>query len=182
MVIQLILGVRFKSAHESFSENYGGSDNTKFDANTISFNKSYNGHLGINDTNDWYKFTVPSYGNYEISWVAPTNKGVHLYNESNEYLWCEVKENYRVTWTLNQGTYYLRFTSEDSWSRPGAFSFQISKPEVPKATSISKLQSNSKGFKVNVKKVSAEGYQYSILPIVNLQRQVQKHFIKPLYL
>ena len=151
-------GVRFKDAHESFSENYGGSDNTKFDANNISLNKSYNGHLGVNDSDDWYKFTVSASGKYKFSFLALNRKNVYLYNEANEQLKHSDNSDYTETWELTKGTYYLKMTA-DSYSYYSSYSFQISKPEAPKATSISKLQSLSKGFKINVKKVSATGYQ-----------------------
>lgn len=151
-------GVRFKDAHESFSENYGGSDNTKFDANNISLNKSYNGHLGVNDSDDWYKFTVPSDGNYEFSFLASTSKWATLYNESNEQLWESNRGTYTSTWSLPKGDYYLKVNLYSD----GAYSFQISKPKLPKAASISKLKAISKGFTVTVKKLSAQsaaGYQ-----------------------
>lgn len=122
-------GLQLEDAHESFPENYGGSDNSKYDANVVSLNTGYNGFLPRNDGEDWYKFTIPSSGQYEFIFTAPYYQKVYIYNDSNKQLWSnedlwywDEDLNYRKIWELNAGTYYLKVSVDSQYN---SYSFAV---------------------------------------------------------
>lgn len=113
--------LQLEDAHESFPESYGGSDNSKFEANIVSLNKSYSGHIGVADEEDWYKFTISASGQYEFAFLTSSSKYVYIYNEANQELAPNRNQYYIGTWELTAGTYYLKVSDYN-----GPYSFQLS--------------------------------------------------------
>lgn len=138
---------QFKGYKETFPENFVDQVEEKYDARTVGLNKTYYGFNGIGSDVDWFKFTVVSKGTLVCSGDA--NKDVYNSNgESIGYWWLN---------SLGKGTYYIKIYGNGE----GGYNFCISdeKAARPKATSVTKLSSGKKSFKVTAKKVTAKGYQ-----------------------
>ena len=110
----------FDSSNESFTETGYGINNELSQANTVSFNKQYNGVLAINDKTDFYKITLPSTGTLSIDFSAYFNRlGFYIYDSNGNEVWnwsnlCwnDVTKSIDNTANalLNEGTYYFCFT------------------------------------------------------------------------
>ena len=50
----------FTSSNESFTETQNSNDNSAYKANQISLNSEYFGQYGMNDKEDYFKFTIPN--------------------------------------------------------------------------------------------------------------------------
>ncbi len=106
----------YKSANESFKENQTTKYNDIASASVISLGKEYNGQIAINDTNDYYKFTLAEPKkvylkfsgamNYLFYYVYDSN-GNEVY--SNGYHCNDVTGKFEATDSvdLSAGTYYL---------------------------------------------------------------------------
>lgn len=135
----------FTAAKESFSEAAGGSNNDTAHANTISLNKSYKGHLAINDSADFYKFTVKKSTDFAVN-AAAQIPHIHyrIYNQSGREIWrrspswnqAAGENSLAGKVTLAKGSYY--FAAERYSSYTGSYSFKLHshsyKTAVTKAT------------------------------------------------
>lgn len=106
----------YKPANESFKENQTTKYNDIASASEISLGKEYNGQIAINDTNDYYKFTLAEPKkvylkfsgamDYLFYYVYDSN-GNEVY--SNGYFCNDVTGKFEATDSvdLSSGTYYL---------------------------------------------------------------------------
>lgn len=155
---------QFKGYKETFPENFLDQVEEKYDARTISLNKTYYGFNGIGSDVDWFKFTVVSKG--ALVYSGSANKDV--YNSNGVRI-----ENWYLD-SLGKGTYYLKISGNGD----GGYNFRINdeKAAKPKATSITKLSSGKKSFKVTAKKVTAKGYQVQYSEKSNFKGSKTKTF------
>ena len=124
--------INFQSSNESFSETNGGINNTLLTASKISLGKNYKSHIALNDTKDFYKFTLNSNCKLKINLKTHFNRPRYYIYDSNGYeiygkvdnFWNESSQIFNTTiyLNLNKGTYYLgifavgdyRLESEDT--------------------------------------------------------------------
>ena len=137
----------FNGYKETFPESFLNQKQEKYNAKTVSLNKTYYGFNGIGGDVDWYKVNVVSKG--ALVYSGDANKEVYDSNGNSVANWWQD--------SLSKGTYYIKISGNGY----GRYSFRINdeKAAKPKATSITKLSKGSKKFTVKVKKVSAKGYQ-----------------------
>ncbi|MDD6212313.1 MAG: fibronectin type III domain-containing protein [Clostridiales bacterium] len=121
----------FTSANESFAETPGGTNNTMGTAPDISFAEDYIGQLAINDNCDYYKLTVPTSGQIDLSitWKTPhiyygiyTPEGERLWYNSNVMdggFWGNGGDN-NHTMHVVAGTYYFGVEGD-----PGNYNFLL---------------------------------------------------------
>lgn len=155
---------QFKGYKETFPENFVDQVEEKYDARTVGLNKTYYGFNGIGSDVDWFKFTVVSKGTL----VYSGNVNRYVYNsngDSVDYWWLN---------PLEKGTYYIKIFGNGE----GGYNFRISdeKAARPKATSVTKLSSGKKSFKVTAKKVTAKGYQVQYSEKSNFKGSKTKTF------
>ena len=155
---------QFKGYKETFPENFVDQVEEKYDARTVGLNKTYYGFNGIGSDVDWFKFTVVSKGTL----VYSGNVNRYVYNsngDSVDYWWLH---------PLEKGTYYIKISGNGD----GGYNFRISdeKAARPKATSVTKLSSGKKSFKVTAKKVTAKGYQVQYSEKSNFKGSKTKTF------
>lgn len=106
------LAVEFTPVKESFPENYDAQKEEWYDANQISLNTMYYGMIGEGGDEDWFKFTVPSYGKYKINVTSERSMAYCLKNSLNENIknWDTMYDNqWSVEYTLDKGTYYIGY-------------------------------------------------------------------------
>ncbi len=124
--------LKFTSANESFTETGNGSDNTMATARNISLGQTYNGQIAVNDTVDYYKFTVPATGKYIQKATAYMNRAdYYIYdlngksvNHSYEYWDSDLGySSISREIELEKGTYY--FVVKNT-SYHGNYSFSLS--------------------------------------------------------
>ncbi len=109
--------INFQSSNESFSETKGGINNTLLTASKISLGKNYKSHIALNDTKDFYKFTLNSNCKLKINLKTHFNRPRYYIYDSNGYeiygkvdnFWNESSQIFNTTiyLNLNKGTYYL---------------------------------------------------------------------------
>ena len=124
----------FASAGETFREPQGGSDNSIQDARTISIGTRYKGQLAMNDSRDFYKFTISTSGAITLDTVTDSMKYVYLkiYDATGKEIWSrnpywnssteQIVFNDKVH--LTSGTYYLGFIQYSSYQ--GNYNFEVS--------------------------------------------------------
>ena len=123
--------ISFSSAGESFTETGSGTNNTMANANTISFDKTYNGQIAWNDSVDFYRFTLSGSGAITINATAKMKYIYYkLYNSSGNQLkywnpyWNSTSgqsaNSYKVH--LTSGTYYLACSKDGYY---GNYSLKI---------------------------------------------------------
>ncbi len=115
----------FTSANESFAETIGGSNNTLSTASSITLGTTYRGHIGINDKNDYYKFTLSQSGSLNITASAMVNLYYRIYDTSNtsSAIWSTSTSGVlNKTIQLSAGTYYFKV----EYGGYGAYSFNLS--------------------------------------------------------
>ncbi|MBR2549705.1 MAG: hypothetical protein IKE92_06790 [Clostridiales bacterium] len=129
--------VSFTNANESFKEPVDGSNNTLNKANSINLNTTYTGLIAMNDSKDFYKFTVPADDKVSINLVAYTEYiNMYLYDSEGVMIdsklsikWEEVSElsNNTYTYDLTKGTYYLALSQGDYYNSPryGTYKFTV---------------------------------------------------------
>ena len=115
----------YTSANESFSESLSNSNNTLADATDIQLNKKYIGQLSVNDTVDYYKFTVSGQSKIYVTVTTTMARTYyHIYNSSNVKVWgdrySEGVDGQAVE--LGAGTYYFYVNKNDS---TGVFAFSL---------------------------------------------------------
>ena len=155
---------QFKGYKETFPENFVNQVEEKYDARTVGLNKTYYGFNGIGSDVDWFKFTVVSKG--ALVYSGEASKDVYNSNgDSVDYWWLD---------SLGKGTYYIKISGKGH----GGYNFRISdeKAARPKATSVTKLSSGKKSFKVTAKKVTAKGYQVQYSEKSNFKGSKTKTF------
>lgn len=128
----------FDSSNESFTETGYGTNNEMSQANTVSFNKQYNGVLAINDKTDFYKIDLPSTGTLGFDFKAYFQYlGFYIYDSKGNEVW-----NNSLGWNsvtnsiertegalLNKGTYYICFTKSPYYLQHlcrGNYNFRLS--------------------------------------------------------
>lgn len=157
--------ITFSAAKESFPEDFPvQAKESKETAKNVSLNKTYYGFNGLGNDIDWYKVKVISTG----TMIQSGSANWDLYNSKGESIYCYNGKE------LSKGTYYLKVSGNGK----GAYSFRFNdaKAARPKATSIKKLSKGKKSFKVNVKKVSAKGYQVQYSRYSNFKGSKTKTF------
>ena len=125
----------FLSAEESFKEVQGGSNEKMATASEIEFNTRYNGQIALNETSDFYKFTVNEKtkvtvnlhtSSFVYSSVYDSN-GAVLY-ESGGVRYDYYGGNATKELELEPGTYYYNVRS---WGAEcGNYFFTISNPDI----------------------------------------------------
>ena len=130
-----------KSANETIPEDQGGSNNSIDDADEISLNKLYKAQLAMNDSIDWYKFTIPKTGSvkfiirtpyYAVRWA--------VYEDADgitNLLTNGVSDTLEKDLNLNAGNYYLaisRFNENTTYQFKVQPHIHSWKNEITKAT------------------------------------------------
>lgn len=106
------LAAEFTPVKESFPENYDDQKEEWYDAKQISLNTMYYGMIGEGGDEDWFKFTVPSYGKYKINVTSERSMAYCLKNSLNENIknWdTRYYDQWSVEYTLDKGTYYIGY-------------------------------------------------------------------------
>ncbi len=144
----------FSSANESFSESYNNNDNELALANSINIGTKYNGQIAVNDSKDFYKFTLSSSKRLVISSVAKIYRvNYYIYNSVGDEVWYCTRvcandntgqSSISETIDLSSGTYY--FCVEQN-SGTGNYSFSISYPTPTKSSSSSSSKSTTASSK-----------------------------------
>lgn len=130
---QYSFSVSFESAEESFAETGNGTNNSIETASKIAFDQFYRGQIAINDTRDFYSFTLPSSGCVAFSATAKMEYvNYYLYDGSGKQIWsstphwntttCENVTNQDLN--LTSGTYCL--SVKQSGTKTGGYSFSLS--------------------------------------------------------
>lgn len=155
---------QFKGYKETFPENFLDQVEEKYDARTVGLNKTYYGFNGAGSDVDWFKFTVVSKGALVYSGEAYKD----VYNSNGDHI-----DNWWLD-SLGKGTYYIKISGKGY----GGYNFRINdeKAARPKATSVTKLSSGKKSFKVTAKKVTAKGYQVQYSEKSNFKGSKTKTF------
>lgn len=79
--------VTYKSSDEYFVEDYSINDNSFESANNILLNKTYKGQIGMNDSFDVFKFTVPVDDKITIVYKSSLNKASYnLYDSERNWV------------------------------------------------------------------------------------------------
>ena len=146
----------FSSANESFLENFDVNNDYIGVANEIEIGKTYNGMLGLNDKNDYYKI-VATNGKYTLN--VNSNIGMDAIlldsngNRINDY---NTTRNYTTgkyerseTFSLNDGVYYFRMYD---YSGSCLYTFSVS-PYKEQANNVTNV--TTKPAKVKINKVKA---------------------------
>lgn len=109
------LNLNYVASNENFVEAQGGDNNTKDTATDISTNQLYFGHIGVNDTSDYYCFGVSSVDKVTLSLNSSApgftvrildSKGTRLINDEAV---CNGR-TYSKTLSLTKGIYYLHIS------------------------------------------------------------------------
>lgn len=155
---------QFKGYKETFPESFLNQVEEKYDARTVGLNKTYYGFNGAGSDVDWFKFTVVSKGALVYSGKADKD----VYNSNGDRI-----DNWWLD-SLGKGTYYIKISGNGD----GGYNFRINdaKAARPKATSVTKLSSGKKSFKVTAKKVTAKGYQVQYSEKSNFKGSKTKTF------
>ena len=161
--------INFASANESFKEINKGSNNTMNAANAIRLNTTYSGQIALNDSKDFYKFslaaddTVHLYAESYMPWVY-----YRVFKPNGEQICSE-----NVRWNdnsqqgilnkdiiLSAGEYYLQV--EKDGRNAGNYSFKLSASKVvnvDKVTGVKIGGRASNALRLNWNKNSqADGY------------------------
>ena len=161
--------INFASANESFKEINKGSNNTMNAANAIRLNTTYLGQIALNDSKDFYKFslaaddTVHLYAESYMPWVY-----YRVFKPNGEQICSE-----NVRWNdnsqqgilnkdiiLSAGEYYLQV--EKDGRNAGNYSFKLSASKVvnvDKVTGVKVGGRASNALRLNWNKNSqADGY------------------------
>ena len=131
----------FVSANETFDDKTGVYNNAAKDSSPIDINKKYNGQLALNDSVDFYSFTLDSAedlslsmnGNFEYVYCSIFDKNGERVFGHNEHWNGTMREFSCVKeFELEPGEYYISFEgfrSGYSGSYTGNYSFSLSNGE-----------------------------------------------------
>ena len=115
--------ISFTSASESFAETQGGNNNKLATADSISLNKTYKGQLAVNDTKDFYKFTISDDNVITVTSTAYMKFiYYHIYDSDGDTVWSKGASCSSTTGeitlsesvTLSAGTYYLAVSQNNA--------------------------------------------------------------------
>lgn len=139
-------------AGESFAESGNGTNNTIYAANPIALQTRYQGQLALNDSKDFYQFTVASSGNITVA----VNAGIYrayfkIYDSAGKEKW-STRESWNSTTQridfskevkLTAGTYY--FVVEKYDNNTGNYSFSLSAHVHSYTYTVTKATTSSNG-------------------------------------
>ena len=100
----------FTSSNESFTETQNSNDNSAYKANQISLNSEYFGQYGMNDKEDYFKFTIPNDVELNIKYSSEISNSKCTVLDKNLK---EIKSYYQEkksidnALSLSAGTYYF---------------------------------------------------------------------------
>ena len=127
----------FITAGETFKEVQNGSNNSTGAANSISFNTLYRGQLALNDTKDFYRFSLTSGTTITLNASAVGMHWIYysIYNQAGVQQWKKnpswnstlgtIESSYDIV--LTAGTYYLAVEKDGSY---GNYSFTLTKQDM----------------------------------------------------
>ncbi|MCH5303287.1 MAG: hypothetical protein J1E41_00360 [Ruminococcus sp.] len=150
--------VSYQSSKETFVETQNSNDDTPSLANKIALGKRYYGHLGRDDSYDYFKFTVPKKGTVTVEYQGVEYANCRFYDSDlNECFRLFDSPPVTKVFNFSKGTYY--FVTGRS-NRGGAYNFILNyKPSIAKA-SITKATRKGTKATIKLKKISsADGYQ-----------------------
>ena len=160
----------FDESNESFTESQSSTNNKLEKASAIQLNKIYTGQLALNDTVDYYEFTVESKNKFFVN--VSTSMGstyYYIYNESNVKVWGnsynsgvdnkEVeleagKYYFYVGKSSSTGTYTFSLTQEHNCSG----SFTIVQPPTCNDPGIEEKNCSICGKLLDTQSVPANGH------------------------
>ena len=107
----------FLTAGESFTELGNGTNNTFNTSDTITAGKNYYGQFALNDSIDYYRFSLSESGHLYFTMSALMDLSVRLYDGNKNQLWSgdlvyyedEGKASLTPDFYLNMGDYYICF-------------------------------------------------------------------------
>ncbi len=140
----------FADAAETVPEAQGGSNNSLAAATPVELDASYTGQLAVNDTDDFYTFTLPTAGRVTLdglfTFQGTWSDNLHLFDAAGNELWSYAT---RSDWNdttaqavtapavdLTAGTYYLSVSyAGDDWYGPYTFAlnFEDAAESAPEA-------------------------------------------------
>jgi hypothetical protein len=177
--------VGYTSSKESFAESDTKNDDSASNANKIYLGKKYRGQYALNDSYDYYLFTVPMDGKVTLSYSSDKQYAAYKFlNKSGKEIaqgWIEPGEgSITKTVELKAGTYYFvgdygmltgENTDIDDW---GFYNFTLNyKPTV--AVKITKATRKGTNLSLSWKKVKgAEYYEVSYSTDKNFKKSKTK--------
>ncbi len=139
----------FKLSFTASGANVAEPNNSITEAKAISFNTTYKGQIAINDSNDYYKITVPSTTKIKINItsymkyyciVIYKSDGYQAWKtDYNEYDSTTGKRSDVYEVTLDKGTYYVKINGykyDSSYASTGNYTFSISDGKLGKTSSL----------------------------------------------
>ena len=123
-------------AGESFAETENGTNNTLAEADDITPGRTYKGQIAINDSKDYYKFTITSPGKYTLnSSLAIDAVYFTIYDSTGKRVWSDSyvenvsqSVNFSQEMEIHKGTYYLGI--EQYGKHTGNYSFELAPSSV----------------------------------------------------
>lgn len=179
-------GTSFASAGESFEETGEGTNNSMDTANGIDLNKTYKGQLALNDSEDWYQFSLSSATEVTLKVGADMERiSFYIYNASgtqqaSQFLsWDAVtkKISYSGKLSLPAGKWWIKVVENDD--NTGKYSISVNthshtyKKYVTKATTskdgkvvekcskCGKVKSTKTIYRIKKVSLSDTGYTYN---------------------
>lgn len=152
------------SLKETVAETQQENNNIANHATNITIGKKINGVMAVNDSVDYYKFTVNDNGLLDVIVTNDISENMNctLYDSSMNALEsnCMYRTDNRATFSkeLTSGTYYIKVDCTGNGSYTVTTDFTKLNPKKPTLNSVKKK--NSKSANVTWKKSKgAEGYQ-----------------------
>lgn len=152
----------YEDTNESFAETETNRNNNIRQAYPIQLGKSYNGSIGINDSCDFYSFTVSSPCTLPFTLMSgDTEFRVYLYNQNgveltNEYVYAKSaigEIDYSNSFSFSEpGTYYLAM-KECNGSHPGKYTFTLG--NLPSTSYTIRFNANGGSVSPSSRTVSA---------------------------
>ena len=152
----------FSSANESFTESLTSTNDSMNTAHSVSGGTLYNGQLAMNESKDFYKFTMSSAGQLDIEFTAKYMSYVYyyVYDENGKEL---LKKNpnwnsntqaitSNASISLSRGTYY--FCVAKDGSRTGIFTFKLNGAKKTSTPITLKAVTGLKARTVGQKKIT----------------------------
>ncbi|MCD7716104.1 MAG: hypothetical protein LUI39_06605 [Lachnospiraceae bacterium] len=120
----------FTSSKESFAESNGGVNNSLSASSNASVNATYNGQIALNDTSDFYIFTLSTSGTISLTSTAYMQYVCYrIFDANGNQLWSDAYSwnsntkmiNINETICLTSGTYYFKI--EQRYGSTGDYTF-----------------------------------------------------------
>ena len=157
-----VLKTKFTATNESFAESTNGSNNTLDKAKSIKTDTVYTGFTGINDTVDYYKFTVPKKDDVTVSIKGKDNSRKLLVFDKNgkeKAFILSLKDSFtgeyyseRKLTGLPKGTYYLKVDSNIS-PYYGEYELSVSLASVKIPVKTANVSTSGKSYSYTGKKI-----------------------------